>query len=217
MRGLDLFCKQGGATRGYQMAGFEMTGVDIEAQPRYCGEHFVQADALEYLRTSDLGEFDFIHASPPCQRYTSLHGLTMKFYPALVEAVREALRAAGRPYVIENVVGAPLMEPVQLCGSSFGLRVWRHRRFETSFPIGLVPPCSHKEFPRPLDVTGTGGPSNKPRVKPGGGVSRKPKNTAEAGAAMGIDWMDRRGLSQAIPPIFAYTIATHLLAALEHA
>lgn len=223
---LDLFSGAGGAAMGYARAGFEVVGVDVIAQPHYPFE-FHQADALDVLagRSWDDGcepslrveDFDFIHASPPCQDYSSLKGFTDGSYPRLIEPVRAALQAIGKFYVIENVVGSDLIAPIRLCGSSFGLRVWRHRLFEMSHPPALVPTCSHYHHPKPLDVTGTGGPSLKPRTAPGGGLSRKPSNLAEAREAMGIDWMTRPELSEAIPPAFTEWIGIQLLASLEAA
>jgi DNA (cytosine-5)-methyltransferase 1 len=207
---LDLFCGAGGAAMGYHRAGFEVVGVDIQPQPHYPFE-FHQADAMTY----PLDGFDAIHASPPCQAYSVLRRFTDGSYPALIEPVRERLKASGVPWVIENVVGAPLLNPVRLCGSSFGLRVWRHRLFEMTDPPTLVPTCSHYFHGLPLDVTGTGGPSRKPRVTPGGGLSRKPRDLAEARAAMGIDWMTRQELAEAVPPAFTEWIGHRLLAAIE--
>jgi DNA (cytosine-5)-methyltransferase 1 len=138
---IDLFCKAGGCTKGYQRAGFYVVGVDIEPQPNYCGDEFHQADALAF----PLDEADAIHASPPCQAHSSIAKQQRARrpgaydHPDLVDATRDRLVAAGVPYVIENVVGAPLLNHVQLCGSSFGLDVRRHRLFECSFPV-LAPP-----------------------------------------------------------------------------
>ena len=191
---------------GYHLAfpEAEIVGVDINPQSNYPFS-FVQADALDF----DTDGYDLIHASPPCQSYSALKGLAYEA-EALVEPVRQALTDAGVPYVIENVVGAPLINPIKLCGSSFGLRVWRHRLFEMSNPPILVPSCSHFYHPLPLDVTGVGGPSSKPRSKPGGSVSRKPNGLAEARSAMGIDWMTRKELSQAIPPAYTEWIGRQL-------
>jgi DNA (cytosine-5)-methyltransferase 1 len=212
---LDLFCGAGGCAKGYQRAGFYVVGVDVKSQPHYCGDEFIEADALEVLREEDLRgialPFDAIHASPPCQGYSALKGLTTFDYPLLVASVRDLLRETGLPYAIENVMGAPLHHPFRLCGSSFGLRVWRHRLFETNWPIGMVPLCSHQQHPEPLDVTGTGGPSSKPRSAPGGGLSRKPANLAEAREAMGIDWMTRPELAEAIPPAYCEFIGHQLM------
>ena len=210
MRLLDLFCGAGGAAVGYRQAGFDdIVGVDIAPQPDYPFT-FIQGDAL--TPPVDLGDFDLIHASPPCQGYSTLKGLVRVEYPLLIEPVRVML--TGHPYVIENVVGAPLMAPFRLCGSSFGLGVWRHRLFESSHPPTLVPPCSHLSCPNPLDVTGTGGRSSKPRTSPGGGLSRKPANLHEAQQAMGIDWMTRRELSEAIPPAYTRFIGEQFLSQL---
>lgn len=215
---LDLFCGAGGCSVGYHRAGFDVVGVDIQQQPNYPFE-FVQADALEVLRTVASGQWFgdaiddvvAIHASPPCQAYSTTASLHDTAYPELVEPVRELLEATGLPYVIENVVGSPLRNPIKLCGSSFGLRVWRHRLFETNWPVGMVPPCSHAEHPEPIDVTGSGSRRINDRGDGAGGNSRKPRNISEARAAMGIDWMTRRELSEAIPPAYTEFIGEQLL------
>lgn len=200
-KALDLFCGAGGATKGLQRAGFHVTGIDHKPQPRYCGDHFIQADAL--APPVKMEDFDFIWASPPCQAYTALKGLTNKEYPKLVPMVREMLEQTGVPWVIENVVGADLQNPISLCGSSFGLGVWRHRLFEMSHPPLFTPPCAHHLVREPIDVTGTGGPFNGARAAPGGGTSRKPRNLEHAREVMGIDWMNRAELAQAVPPMYA--------------
>ncbi len=139
---LDLFCGAGGAARGYQMAGFHVTGVDIKPQPHYIGEEFVQGDALEYVRNHGH-EYDAIHASPPCQAFTMAgrqwrtEGRT---YPDVIAAVRELLIRTHLPYVIENVPGAPLLNPVVLNGALFGMRLRRVRWFETSFTFPFPSP-----------------------------------------------------------------------------
>src|SRR5580658_6025519 len=137
---LDLFCCAGGVAVGYSRSGFEVVGVDIEPQPNFPFS-FVQADALT-LPMEFLKSFDAIHASPPCQSYSDLakrNGHADE-WPRLIEPVREMLIETGKPYVIENVDGAPLLNPVVLCGTMFkGLRVLRHRLFEANFPI-LIPP-----------------------------------------------------------------------------
>lgn len=195
---LDLYCGAGGAGMGYHRAGFEVVGVDLHPQKNYPFE-FHQADAMTY----PLEGFDAIHASPPCQAYSTTRTLHTNEYPELIGLTRERLR--GRLYVMENVVGAPLDPWVQLCGSSFGLAVRRHRRFESSV-LWLGPCCRHDLQPFPLDVTGTGGP---------GGRHRKPKNLAQAREAMGIDWMTRPELSEAIPPAYTEYIGRQLLVHLE--
>jgi len=215
---LDLFCGAGGSAVGYSRAGFEVVGVDIEPQPNY-PFHFIRADALgvfddEFWLLGGIADFDAIHASPPCQAYSTTASLHDAEYPELIEPIRELLRVTGLPYVIENVQGAPLINHVRLCGSSFGLGVRRHRLFEIS-PMPLMPPmCAHYLQPEPIDVTGTGGPASR---SPGGngGIHRKPKNLAQAREAMGVDWMSRRELSEAVPPAYTEWVGAHLRAHLR--
>lgn len=214
---LDLFCGAGGAAMGYFDAGFSgVVGVDIHAQPRYPFDFF-QGDALSVLREMNGHlPFEAIHASPPCQAYSVTKSLHAAEYPRLIAETRELLLATGLPFVIENVEGArsELRDPIRLCGSSFGLGVRRHRLFEChGFEVGLVPPCNHGEQPEPIDVTGTGGPRrNTARTSPGGGNSRKPESLAHAREAMGIDWMTRQELSEAIPPAYTAWIGERLYA-----
>lgn len=227
---LDLYCGAGGAGMGYHQAGFDVLGVDINPQPNYPFE-FIQADAVEFLRDEVLGTWPTtavawrqvtaaIHTSPPCQAYTSLTQGTnagkSDRYPDLLPPTRELLDEIGLPYVIENVVGAPLIGPVRLCGSSFGIGVRRHRLFEMSEPPVFVPPCAHHLQPEPLDVTG-GGPSRIGRTRTGGGVSRKPRTLRDAQRAMGIEWMTRAELNESIPPAYTSWIGQQLLTALERA
>jgi DNA (cytosine-5)-methyltransferase 1 len=208
---LDLFCGAGGAGMGYHRAGFEVVGVDIKPQPHYPFK-FVQGEALEYVREHGA-EFDVIHASPPCQAYSTTKGLHSRFHPMLIDEVRLGLSLTNRPFVIENVKGAPLLNAITLCGSSFGLGVWRHRLFES--PVFFwASPCQHDLCPLPLDVTGTGGPCAT-RPTPGGGLHRKPRNLADARWAMGIDWMTRKELAQAIPPAYTAFIGSQLMSALK--
>lgn len=183
---------------GLHRAGFEVVGVDIHPQPRYPFT-FVQADAMTFW----LDGFDFIWASPPCQDYSGLKGLATRKRGKLIAPIRKRLIESGTSYVIENVVGSDLINPITLCGSMFGLGVWRHRRFELSAgaPL-LMPACNHAACLKPIDVTGTGGPFNGVR-KTAGGISRKPLNLAHAREVMGIEWMTRQELSQAIPPAFS--------------
>lgn len=209
---LDLFCGAGGATKGYQRAGFYVVGVDINPQPHYCGDEFYQMDWEQAFL--GLGHFDAYHASPPCQDYSTLRAFQGKPHPRLVADVRELLALGGRPFVIENVVGAPLRNPVLLCGSSFGLGVRRHRLFEFSKRPALSPQCEHDLQPEPVDVTGTGGPFYGARKAPGGGISRKPRNVAHAADVMGINWMTRKELCQAIPPAYTEWVGARLLEAL---
>ena len=203
MKVLDLFCGAGGAAMGLHQVWpeAEIVGVDINPQPRY-PFNFVQADAMEY----PLEGFDFIWASPPCQAHSRLNGINQREYRDYIEETRKRLLITDVPWVIENVVGAPLRNAIVVCGSSFGMKVWRHRLFETSGFLLLSLHCRHTEFPQPLDVTGSGGPCSS-RLSLSGGIHRKPKNLAEACTAMGIDWMTRRELVQAVPPAYSEFIA----------
>jgi DNA (cytosine-5)-methyltransferase 1 len=207
---------------GYSRAGFEVVGVDIAEQPRYPFE-FIQADAIEILACPycapdegcaehvGLYSFSAIHASPPCQRFSSMMGRwgREEEHPDLIWPTREILASTGLPYVIENVVGAPLEEPICLCGRSFGLSVRRHRLFELGgFDIPLMPPCACGESPA-LQVNG----------HPGGSSTRDPKarfgSTAEWSEGMGIDWMTGPEMAEAIPPAYTEFIGTQLMAHLN--
>lgn len=200
LRILDLFCKAGGASVGYHQAfpDAEIVGVDIEPQPNY-PYTFIQADAMETLAdVLTLMEFDLVHGSPPCQRFSKMTKRwgTEGEHPDLVAATRDALVISGVPWVIENVEGAPLVNPTMLCGSMFGLGVRRHRLFETSHPLPPAPACRHREQGRVVGVYGhAGGRSKRDGLNFGG--------TDEWRRAMGIDWMTGSELAQAIPP--AYT------------
>lgn len=213
---LDLFCGAGGAGMGYHRAGFDVTGVDIAPQPHYPFA-FVQSDALEYLAEHG-GEFDVIHASPPCQKFTALQNVNAaqgrtNNHIDFIPATRQALRDAGKPYVIENVQGAPLEMQIILCGYSLGLkRLARHRHFESNV-ILFGQPCSH----RGKDVIGVYGEyPDGHRVGP-----RKYKLTftassiSEASVAMGIDWMDWHELKESIPPAYTEYIGRQLLTAVR--
>lgn len=211
---LDLFCGAGGAAKGYQQAGFHVVGVDNQPQPNYCGDEFHQADAL----TFPLDGFDAIHASPPCQAYSAGRNmwkgrLPDGRHPDLVAATRRRLVAAGVPYVIENVIGAPLLNWTTLCGDMFGLGVKRHRLFETSFIIWNPPVCRKRHPDFFVSVFGGGAKARKR----GRGFPKTNVVHIEASAAMGIDWMRRDELSQAIPPAYARFIGEQLLAHLEAA
>jgi DNA (cytosine-5)-methyltransferase 1 len=188
---------------GYHRAGFEVVGVDIEPQPNFPFE-FVQADALEFLR-GDM-PFDAIHASPPCQAF-SVATTDKTQHEDLITPLRPLLEETGLPYVIENVPGAPLRNPVVLCGSSFNLRVRRHRLFETNWPL-MVPPCAHVMQGRPVGVYGGGTGTGQKR-------GRKVMNAAEAVEVMGMPWADRKGATQAIPPAYTEFAGTQLMAQLK--
>lgn len=202
---------------GLHLAGFEVTGVDLHPQPEYPFA-FVQANALEV----DLAGYDFVWSSPPCQRYSAATRQSGKAadHPDLVAPVRQRLASSGLPYVIENVLGAPLLAPIMLCGSMFGLGVVRHRLFETSF-LCLAPP--HPKHAGSLvtgeyvTVAGNGGvPAWTLKERERRGLPRHREgeySLATWQAAMGIDWMSRPTLVQAIPPAFAEYIGR---AALRH-
>ncbi len=148
---LDLFSGAGGAARGYQLAGFHVTGVDIKPQPRYAGDEFHQADALTY----PLDGFDVVHASPPCQRWLGVPFALGEEYPDHLTPTRARLQAWGGSWVIENVPGAPL-DGFVLCGASFGLPIVRHRRFETEPRMLLVPSaCQQDRWGRGTAHAGT--------------------------------------------------------------
>lgn len=207
---LDLFCGAGGASAGYHLAGFEVVGVDINPQPHYPFE-FHQADSLEF----PLDGFDAIHASPPCQAFTAYRrrgGGVGAGYPNLIAPIRRRLVRTGVPFVIENVPGAKheLSNPIQLCGSSFGLDVQRHRLFESNVSLADPPPCDHswqaRRFPAPSN-------NRYLRRTVEVGVWRIPLEVQQA--AMGIDWMKLRELSEAIPPAYTEWIGGHLIRALE--
>lgn len=198
LRCLDLYCCAGGAGEGYRLAGFDVTGVDIVGQPKN-PHRFIKADALEYL--ADHGhEYDFIHASPPCQAYSKSAKQWRKAgrkYPDLIEPTREILKEIGKPYVIENVPGAPLIDPVFLNGSFFGIRIHRPRYFETSFDVEQpeVPDMKPIKMGRPVKEGDV--------LQPVGHFSGVPYARRE----MGINWMGQKELAQAIPPVYTKWIA----------
>ena len=202
---LDLFCGAGGAAKGYHQAGFEIVGVDIDLQPHY-PFRFLQGDVMD-LDPHWMGSFDVVHASPPCQSYSVLSARTGTghLWPRLIAPVRDLLRSVGRPYVIENVVGAPLQNPIMLCGTMFpGLRVIRHRLFESNMLLmspGLCVkphPLCHTRDRRKRHHGRTDEWTDYVQVTGGGNSS-----VAAARDAMNIDWMTKRELNEAIPP--AYT------------
>jgi DNA (cytosine-5)-methyltransferase 1 len=216
MKLLDLFCGGGGAAMGYYQAGFtDITGIDINPQKHYPFK-FIQADALEYL--AEYGaEYDVIHASPPCQLFSRIQSLgiarngTYREHPNLIPPTRELLLKIGKHFVIENVIGAPLINPIILCGSMFdGLRVYRHRQFESNYNLISKIHIPHK------DHTPSAGNGKSPKgfisVCGSGGV--KGMNSKEIveywSMAMGINWMTREELSQAIPPAYTKFIGEQL-------
>jgi DNA (cytosine-5)-methyltransferase 1 len=180
---------------GYHRAAFDVVGVDNRPQPRYPFE-FIQADAM----TFPLDGFDAIHASPPCQGYSAMNRAVRAAYPLLVESVRERLSATGKPYVIENVEGAPLKEAWTLCGTQFGLQIRRHRLFEVHPPIfDLMPPCWCAGRVASGELIGH---RLRGKVAPG---RRQPPPRPESVriTALDVPWMRAREARDAIPP--AYT------------
>lgn len=210
---LDLFCGAGGAAMGYHRTGFEVVGVDINPQPNYPFFEFHQADAL----TTPLDGFDFIHASPPCQRFSDLAHRNGNGgdWPDLIDPIRQRLLATGLPYVIENVERSPLIDPVMLCGTMFrGLRVLRHRLFESNVPLYGLPHIT----PHPLVFTHDKRKAHYGKLDQntafiqvtGGGNA----TVANKGAAMGIDWMTGGELNEAIPPMYTRFIGRQVREAL---
>jgi DNA (cytosine-5)-methyltransferase 1 len=208
MRLLDLYCKAGGASKGYADAGFEVVGIDIKKQKRYPYE-FIQADCLEILQDLNyLRTFDAIAASPPCQTHSRTQHLRNAQGKStdkvdLIPQTRAALIESGVPYVIENVPGAPLINPVQMCGSYFGLKVRRHRLFESNLKL-IGSGCKHKEQGKPVGIYG----SMRDEIPKGGHTA---KTIEEAREAMGIDWMIWGELVEAIPPRYTYEIGKQLM------
>jgi len=225
---LDLYCAAGGASEGFNQAGFDVVGVDIAPQPHYPFT-FIQADALEFL-AQYAQDFDYIHASPPCQAHSAMTKGRWKDrlgnHPQLIEPTRELLIKSGKPYDIENVPGAPLINPIILCGTMFGLatkggsQLRRHRLFETNWDVGLLPPCKHgkgsvigvygggqhpnRRIPATIGVYGNaGGSSNRDGLVQFGTQDRRD--------AMGIQWMTGKELSQAIPPAYTKFLAERWL------
>lgn len=214
MRLLDLYCCAGGAAVGYHNAGFEVVGVDRNPQPRYPFK-FIQADAITYCL--EYGhKFDVIHASPPCQRHSNLRFILsdeqMAKHEDLIEPTRNAILATGKPYIIENVYTARkvLINPIMLCGAYFDLKVYRHRAFECS-PYLLAPPHT----PHNDNLRGSGrGLSRNGFISVtgnGGDASLGSNYFPYACRAMGIDWMNRRELSQAIPPAFTEFLGRQMI------
>ena len=214
---LDLFCGAGGAAMGYYRAGFEVVGVDLNPQKHYPFE-FHQADAMTY----PLDGFDAIHASPPCQAYSITKNAHSHKHPEFVPGTLARLMASGIPWVVENVVGAPLPSPLLLCGSMFGLiaddhylgaPVWlkRHRLFASSELLLAPGPCRHIKGMRVGGVYGGAWSKNKtidPTIKRTGGYV--PPNDVQR-VLMGIDWMTHKELNQAIPPAYTKWIGSQLI------
>lgn len=250
---LDLYCCEGGASEGYRRAGFDVYGVDrfrwrdangrlqgFRRQrypfPSHEGDVLVVMRLLlagcgitfdnpttgeaEWLRLSD---FAAIAASPPCQAYSVTRNAHNSTHPELLEPTRELLIKTGLPYVIENVVGAPLIDPIRLCGTEFnlratdtdGLKVWlrRHRLFESNIPLKRAGECNHPRDILCAGVYGNGSPSRDAARARHGGYT--PPSQQVRNDLMGIDWMSRNGLSQSIPPVYTEHLGKQVLAHLE--
>jgi DNA (cytosine-5)-methyltransferase 1 len=216
----DLFSGAGGAGMGYSRAGFRVIGVDIKPMPRYPGE-FVQADAMQVLRCLADGAEPWpgapypaaVHVSQPCQRRSRMTncrpGLAAA-YPDLVGPVHELLTAWGGPWIIENVEDAGLpgqddlfgAHGVMLCGTMFGLELYRHRWFQASFPLHAP---GHPRHLKPASKAG--------HWEPGTVISVEGHfSPIELGReAMGIGWMTREELAESIPPAYAEYLGAFLL------
>lgn len=206
LRALDLFCGAGGASAGLHRAGFEVVGVDIRPQPHYPFE-FVLADALTY----PLDGFDFAWASPLCKGFANITATakTKHLWPDQVTPIRARFEAWGGPWIIENVVGAPLRNWVELCGSMFGLKVYRHRRFESNLLLLVPPHVPHR------DKTPSAGRGISPKgfISVAGHIN----NTEYVKGAMGIHWTSGDGLSQAIPPAYSEFLGRQVIEQLRRA
>ena len=211
---------------GYHRAGFDVVGIDIKPQPRYPFP-FIQADALK--PPVDLKAFDVIHASPPCQAFTALKSMwNSREHPELVEPTRKMLIESGKPWIMENVVGAPLINPMVLCGTMFGLttedqraELRRHRLFESRDVFALLPPCQHNA-PMVIGVYGGHGRDRRRSVGVYGHAGGKSVrdgaqqfSTKQRSEAMGIKWMTGNELSQAIPPAYTEFIGRQLLSSIK--
>lgn len=194
---------------GYHRSGFEVLGVDIRPQSHYPFE-FHQADALEFVKKHG-DAFNAIHASPPCQPFCDLKSMyNAKKHINLIDPIRELLRILGKPFVIENVEGAPMVRPILLCGSMFDLKIQgaelrRHRLFDSDQLFFLTPPCRHGNEKRVIGVYGGHGRDRRRKV------NTQDFSVEERRAAMGIDWMSGNELSQAIPPAYTEFIGKQLM------
>lgn len=210
---LDLFCGAGGASMGYHRAGFEVVGIDINPQPHYPFD-FIQRDALEIIDLVKHGEdwlkgIDAIHASPPCQLFTVYRNLKKNQndnHVNLIPQTRRALHATRLPYVIENTPKAPLIDPLTLCGTSFNLEVRRHRIFESDFYIEPMP-CAHDRFTERKYP----GSTNRPNGRTVCQIGEWKVPLAIQQKAIGINWMNMKELSQAIPPAYTEYIGKYLM------
>jgi DNA (cytosine-5)-methyltransferase 1 len=211
---LDLFSCAGGAAMGYHRAGFDVTGVDIAPQPNY-PFHFHHGDALEFLANHGQ-DFDVIHASPPCQGYLNLGAVNRALgrtydHPDLIGATRALLEKMGKPYVIENVADASreLRNPVRICGTGLGLPLRRHRLFESNVPLVGVG-CDHGRYTEQKYWTGWR-PKGQVRLSTVVQVYGNAGGREHWPAAMGIDWMTPKEMTEAIPPAYSEHVGRQIV------
>jgi len=217
---LDFCCKAGGTSMGYHMAGFNVVGIDIEPQPNFPFQFYVE-DVMKIGDKQINGirrNFDALAGSPPCQGFGALKALAKQPKPEILIRVREIFEAADLPYIIENVPGAPLIDPVQVCGSALGLRVQRHRMFESNCDIEGTP-CEHlwqdrdkryTHIPNKLYEDYRSGVVSV--AGRGDGSHFQNQSQAEIWShAMGIDWMNMEEMGQAIPPFFTWHLGKQLI------
>lgn len=215
---LDLFCGAGGAAKGYQRAGFYVVGVDLRPQPHYCGDVFIQDDAREWMHYGfpRAGDFDAVHASPPCQQYSRALKHLARDEPKLIDECRDYFHSYLEiPWVIENVPGAPIEtardiwghEGFQLCGTSFGLRVERHRLFESNVPM-VSSECHHvRHAVNPHNQRG------RDRIYAEFGRQNPERVWKQL---MGVEWMTDDEAREAIPPAYTEWIGRQLLSQQPH-
>lgn len=213
---LDLFCGVGGCSMGYYNAGFEVEGVDIKNQVNYPFK-FYQSDALQF--EIDLNKYDVIHASPPCQAYsfaTVFARRCGKKYPDLVKLTRERLKRTNKIYIIENVPGSPLIQPVQICASYFNLFnndlfLVRHRWFESNVKL-FGTPCQHSKFRKNISIVGDSDSLLSFQRK---SINRKVL-LKEKSNLMNMRWIKNNyELSQAIPPCYTEFLGKQIIAILD--
>lgn len=205
---LDLGGGEGIVAEAYVRAGFRVTGVDIVPQPRYRGHEFIQADMLDF----PLDGYDFIHVSPPCQRWSKMTRCRPDLaeqYPDLITPMQPRLDACGIPFVIENVEGSPLRDPTWLCSYSFGRELYRHRGWEGGNGF-RVPPLAHRLHDIPASKAGHWVPGTVMSIA--GHIAP----VARARELMGVDWfVPREQLVEAVPVYMTLYVACHAMAAIS--
>jgi DNA (cytosine-5)-methyltransferase 1 len=213
----DLCCKAGGTSMGYYEAGFDVVGVDRDPQPNYPFP-FIRMDVVDFLQRADPEECAAFVGSPPCQRFSAMTSNKNRMnHPDLITPVRKLLLDIGKPYVLENVPGSPLRNPVKLCGEMFGLRVVRHRWFETNWPLRQPKHLPHQgktigaqRRSRGARMILRGDPEAYYFAVYGQTLGDYKGNLREWRDAMGIQWMDHHELAQAVPPAYTRWIGMHL-------